>query len=104
MTSELRVVVGRVTTPPTTHPLVASLYVDDHCVSQLVNFRDMRQVRSYYNGVLAGLTMTHDVRHGDTVMLYTVGTFSRARIPAVIPVNPEYTVADGIDMMTDELV
>ena len=87
----------------TTHRLFASLYAGDDCVSQTVHFRDMRQVRSYYNGVLAGLTLTNNVHYGDELILTTVGWPRRAAI-VTVPVNPEYLLADGIDPMTDELV
>ncbi len=87
----------------TTHPLRAMLYAGDDCVSQEVNFRDMRQVRSYYNGFLSGLTMMGTVGYGDEIVLSTFGWPRRAAI-ATIPVNPEYILEDGIDPMTDELL
>jgi hypothetical protein len=98
-TPELHVRVGRV--PHESHALVAMLYAGDDCVSHTVNFRDMRQVRSYYNGVLAGLTLTNAVRYGDTITLDRIGSWPYKRVQAVVPINPEYCVADGIDLMLD---
>lgn len=96
---ELSVHVTRV--PHETHGLLAMLYAGDECVSHTVHFRDMRQVRSYYNGVLAGLTLTNAVRYSDTITLDRIGGFPYKRVQCVIPVNPEYCVADGIDLMND---
>lgn len=94
---ELHVRVARV--PHESHALVAMLYAGDDCVSHTVNFRDMRQVRSYYNGVLAGLTLTNAVRYGGTVTLDRIGGFPYRRVECVVPINPHYDVAAGIDLM-----
>lgn len=103
MTPELHVRVGRAQTI-TTHPLYAALYAGDDCVSQTVHFRDMRQVRSYYNGVLAGLTLTNSVYYGDTITLTAVGGYRHHRVSAIVPVNPHYDIAPSIDRMDDTLV
>lgn len=102
-TPALSVRVGRVLDHITTHPLVASLYAGDDGVSQTVNFRDMRQVRSYYNGVLAGLTMMHTVTYGQEISLPHIGRWPYRSVAAIVPVNPTYVLADSIDPMTDEL-
>ena len=87
--------------PHETHALVAMLFAGNDCVSHTVNFRDMRQVRSYYNGVLAGLTLTNAVSYGDTITLDRIGSWPYKRVECIVPINPEYRVADGIDLMPD---
>jgi hypothetical protein len=88
----------------TTHPLRAALYAGDDCVSQTVHHRDMRQVRAYYNGVVAGLTMTGAVRHGETILSLTVSRWPHHAAYFTVPVNLEYRLADGIDPMHDQVV
>ena len=85
-----------------THPLIAMLFAGDDCVSHTVHFRDMRQVRSYVNGVFAGLTLTNAVRYYDTVLtLDRIGGWPYKRVECRIDPNPEYRLADGIDPMND---
>ena len=98
----LHVRVGRIVSPLSdTHPLVAALYIGDDCVSDLVNHRDMRHVRAYYNGVLAGMTMTGAVRYGSTVVFARRGAYPFRDVEGVVPVNLVYKLADGIDPMLD---
>ena len=103
MTNALPLHVRVTSVPHETHMLLAMLYVGDDCVSYSVHFRDMRQVRSYVNGMLAGLTLTNAVRYGDTIELDRIGGFPFKRIACTVPVNPEYILGDDIDPMHDTL-
>lgn len=99
----LHVRVGRIVSPLSAmHPLIAALYIGDDRVSDMVNHRDMRQVRAYYNGFLAGLTRTGDVRYGSTITLARRGAYPFRDVEGLVPVNLAYKLADGIDPMLDE--
>jgi hypothetical protein len=85
------------------HPLIAMLFAGDDCVSHTVHHRDMRAVRTYVNGVIAGLTLTNAVHHERTELtLDRIGGWPYARVTCRVPINPEYRLADGIDPMTDD--
>lgn len=86
-----------------THPLIAMLFAGDDCVSHTVNHRDMRAVRTYVNGIIAGLTLTNAVRYYDTVItLDRIGGWPYKRVECTVPSNPEYRLADWIDPMNDD--
>lgn len=63
-------------------------------LDQEITFRDMRSIRSYYNGMTAGWGLTHN--HRDGIVLHYKDSYRGSDIFA-IPVNMEYDILPACD-------
>jgi hypothetical protein len=79
------------------HPLVAYLAdaEDGKQAGPTVNHRDMRQVRTYYNGWLAALSDTGYALGEGYVNLHMIGWPLHRRL-FLLPVNFEYHIAEAV--------
>ena len=101
MAGRLVVMVGYITTPNETHPLITFLAdaEDQKQFSSFVQHRDMNQVRSYYNGLLDGWNLVKAGGVHRTIELTVIGKYPLGHRefhqPSIF--GPEdYMIADSV--------